>query len=631
MILNKSYTKKISFLLILSILAINFSFLSVPKKADAYLGVGDTNLIDPETLAFYTVSDGYFTTSQASLAEIAAQTTLTSTAQGPTGTGSLWQTTTNYSVDSAFAAAAKQLATNLIKQFTDATVDWINGGFNGNPAYVADFNKFIAGPGGVVDQTIGDFIQHDPDLNFLCDPFKIQVQLALQLDYTTFRNRITCTLSEAVNNTINAGQNSGISINGGTNVSVANNDVWSTWLTTSLNPQNNPIGAYVIARNELSTKIETAKGTKSTEMSLGEGALTFKRCVDYYVSGTHDLPDGQSDEYTADSGSRPAVPEGKYLSDDSPVCVVKTPGAVISSKLSFLADSAGRVTELQAATANGIDSIIGALITAMINAAIEKVQKGILDNGSSPVQQNYADTLNNALAQIQNTYNNQLTQISTGQITDTSGIINNYYPTDTGTWGIPISTTTTSVIGGPFSAITNAKNVANGVLTSLSSAENTYQNNYLTAQDLLISGRTAFASTSACNLNKNTADSVIRSLLIRANVITNINGVEDQNRNIASIPWNLKTIPVLLDKSKKNVDILNKAATEVASAGSIAAINTAMGPINSTSFNIDTQPALLTNIKTWLRGVQANYNTSFCPVDLTETLQIGSVSSTNVQ
>ncbi|MEK7072597.1 MAG: hypothetical protein AAB969_03435, partial [Patescibacteria group bacterium] len=127
--LQKSFTKKISLLLIISILSLNMSFLATPQKAQAVWGVGDITF-DPANFGQM-----------------------------------IWEFGVKV-VETTIKAMIKALARRLVSTITEATVAWINSGFDGNPAYVSDFNKFLTGPGGVGDQVIGDFFK-DSSLGFL--------------------------------------------------------------------------------------------------------------------------------------------------------------------------------------------------------------------------------------------------------------------------------------------------------------------------------------------------------------------------------------------------------------------------------------------------------------------------------
>ena len=74
----------------------------------------------------------------------------------------------------------------LLQDVLDSTVDWINSGFEGNPAFVTDPEQFFTD---IADGIAGEFIAGS-DLNFLCSPFQSQIRLSLQRNYAE-RSRLS--------------------------------------------------------------------------------------------------------------------------------------------------------------------------------------------------------------------------------------------------------------------------------------------------------------------------------------------------------------------------------------------------------------------------------------------------------
>ena len=692
--LKEIWTKKISLLLIISIISINLSFLTVPKKANAGAIISgyafSTGIeVDPGTLAFYTHATG-------ALALISSATGAT---EGTVAAQSAWETIGKYLKDGLIAGLAKQFALSLINQITQATVDWINGGMNKPPSYVSNLNKFLTGPGGVADSAVGNFINNEPALRFLCNPFKFQVTLALQLQYGgTLINNLGCTYTAIAKNVQGAIDNSSVvlDVNGNpitiTRSNFDNKGGWNAWLLQTMQPQNNPIGSYLIAKDAMDQAIEKNKTAAASDLNFGQGALSFKTCVDVYYDIDGNKV-GQSSWYIDNSGvpgSWPANQAAKMGEIDQE-CTVKTPGSVITAQIRTTAGSAQKMTEIQAATANGIDAIIGTLIQALIKAAMDKIKNGILDNSKTPATQNYQNVLNTAIPQIEQTYNNELNDVNTNGYTDYGTLIIDQINSDpsnwtydpgtgqpftfsTSTWiydpstGLPYvfgtstlsynasnwkydpitgepstwnynpvtgqtftSNTSTSANTNTYDALTIAKNNANALMSSLLNSELAYQNNYKIAQNLLTQAEKVFATSSSCNISYNRNNTVLRSLLIRANVISNIDGVSNSDRTIASITWNLQAISAALKASDAKIAILNKAASDVSGAGSITLVTNAMSPVNSTSFDTDPQANMVGNIKTWLRGVQSMYDSILCPIDLTGVLKITSATTTTNQ
>jgi len=631
---QKKVTKRISFLLIITILSLNLSFLTVPKKADAIWGVGDVGVtFDPANLGQM-----------------------------------IWEYGKKL-VETAVNNLAKTAARVLIQEITDKTVAWIRGGFNGNPAYVADFNKFLTGEGGVLDQTVGSFFQNNKDLSFLCDPFRVQVSLALQANYTAdIRDRIGCTLSQITQNISNAANTINVDINGNSISNFTASGGWNSFLIANLNPQNNPQGAYLIAQAELDAQIQSTTQGKTLEITAGGGSLSFKRCYDtYYLMSVGSASSmkklrvlSTSTEYT--EGQKPPAMPAQYAG--GPVtseqhCEVKSPGSTITAMLGFKANQDQESNNLVASLSNGIDAIFVALGQALLNRAASQLTNGVLDK-NTVVDGAYLSTLASAYKAQTNSDMSQLAELN-GKLGSLTDAYPNALPTrpasipdTTLVWGQYSTTTqnyfssTTPLIPtvldnidytstGDNGTLSQARNNALTLIKSLLKSETTYQNNFKTAQTILTQSRDIFASSSACNISYNRTDSVLRALIIRANVVTNIEGSQNSDRTLALIPWNLEVIKSALEKSTQNINLLNKASSDVSNAGSIGDITNAMIPVNSNSFDTDPQAKMIDNIKTWLSGVNGIggvgniYNSKLCPIDLTNVLKIGVATSTPVK
>lgn len=611
--IKKFYIKNISLILIISIIFLNLSFLTIPKKVNAGAIIGgfanSTGIeVDPTTLAFY--------------ANAGAAVTTSATENVASG---IWQTLKKYTFESALAGLAKKLALALIQQLTDATVNWINNGFDGNPAYISNLDDFLQGEGGVADQAFGDFFASEPGLSFMCEPFQLQVKLALQLGFGAgLKSQIGCTftqVTENVGNAINT-TNAIVDLNG--NVVKVSKDGWDVWLRTTLQPQNNPIGAYMIAKAALDSKVVTATENKKIDILNGQGAISFNKCVDTYIDATGNVV-GYSEEYTG-GFNRPEIPSEAVGNNvfRKQKCTMKTPGATITSMLGFKANSTGDIAKIQAAMADGIDNIIGALLQKLMDVTLEKIKEGVLDNKTSITSQAYSEALNNANDQITQTYNLGIDSINNGDILDPGQLLNYKYSTSTST------STDTNYYG--YTALDRAKNNANNLINSLMKSELTYQNNYLTAKNILVSAQNVFASSSECNMKANKSGSMLRAFMINSNVIENIKGTiyTDNYRILAQIPWNLVTIKTAVSNSTEKIAILDEASSKVSLAGSIDEVKDALIPVNSTSFNTDPQITMVTNIKTWLSGVQNMYNTEMCPIDLIKVMEIVSPATSTV-
>ena len=542
---------------------------------------------------------------------------------------SAWDGTQSF-IGTLLAQLAKIAARELINEVTSYTVDWIKGNKSAQPLFVADPLKYV---NTVADQTAGDWFENNPDLNFLCDPFKAQLLISLQAQLPTSNSaNLHCTLTDVTQNIVNAGNSAlQVSVNGNTITrdvtKLDGSDVWLQWLQLTTQPQNNPVGAYVMAQADLSASITTAQGKKINLLNWGSGSLTYSTCIDEYFD-KNGLQQGQSEEYNSE-GPRPPSKLGTADNITSvrveQKCAVKTPGAAITDMLSFKATGDQRMNELIGSLSSGFDQIFNALIGALEKSALTAINNGVLDNSASS---QYQDALNAAYSSSQSSFYNSMANKNAVNIPNVS------MGSTTWTYQPPpvanVIDTTNQNDYSDTSGLGQYKNNAISLLNSFSKSESDYQNTYLIAQNVLLEGEKVFASSSICNIKLNRADGTNRYYLINANVISNINGTSDSNRIIPSIPWNLITIQSAIDKSNANMAILTKAYSDIRVASSLGAITDAMTPVNSTSFNTEVQPNISGNIKAWLTGVKDNYNTTACPIDLTDVLQINSAPGINV-
>jgi hypothetical protein len=137
----------VSFVLILSILTPSFYIPYQVKKAEAFLGFGDTVIDIPEMIG------------------------------------------------RVINALAMILAQKLIDNLVASTVKWAQNGFEGNPAYVTNPKQFFTN---IADGVAGEYIQ-GTDLGFLCSPFQLNIKLSLTQSYYE-PDPFQCTLTEIVGN-----------------------------------------------------------------------------------------------------------------------------------------------------------------------------------------------------------------------------------------------------------------------------------------------------------------------------------------------------------------------------------------------------------------------------------------------
>jgi len=222
------------------------------------------------------------------------------------------------------------VAQSIVSSMVRSTVNWINSGFKGSPAFISDLDGFLLD---AADRGFGEFIASINELgSFICEPFRIQVSIALEIDYQATRGGALreCRLTDIVGNLENF--LSGDFNTGG----------WNNFVNVVSRPQMyTPYGSVLTARNAGSVRLVNARGQVLEELNWGDGFLSSKVCE--AIEGTEDA-EGEAKER----------------------CVISTPGKFIQEALTFNTDS-GRQSLIQA---DEINELVGSLIGGLANQAI---------------------------------------------------------------------------------------------------------------------------------------------------------------------------------------------------------------------------------------------------------------------
>lgn len=218
----------------------------------------------------------------------------------------------------------------ILQEMSDSIVTWINSGFEGSPSFVTNFDQFLLDVG---DKLAGDFIFNGP-LNFLCSPFKIDIQFALDIQYgRSKKDQFSCSLT-SVGDNIESFFN-GDFLAGG----------WDGWFKMTNTPVNNPYGALLEAQSALSLTISDGKNSQIKTLDFGKGFLSSKKCE------------------TVDDES------GGHQ-----VCNTVTPGTAIESQLNATLDSGRQRIQV----ADEINEIVGALFAQLAVKAFSSGGNGIV-------------------------------------------------------------------------------------------------------------------------------------------------------------------------------------------------------------------------------------------------------------
>jgi hypothetical protein len=306
--MKEGLRKNIALICITAIVCAYFSPIST-KKAEAFLGIGDIT-IDPTNLV---------------------QNTLSATAN-----------TSIMVKEFGLDAIAWMVANLVIERMAASTVNWINSGFEGSPAYITDSEAYFTDLG---DKLAGQYIFSNPNLNFLCGPISAKIRIALSRSYLNERNW-QCTLSEVQGNMEDF---MGDFSKGG----------WDSFVEVSQRQQNNPIGAYLMAESELANKIETKTNETLKQLDWGQGFMSYQKCTDVNPGGfVGPLQNTVPSDFVGPLQENQIRLEKK--------CETVTPGSVIQNQLdSVLSAGTGKLQ-----VADEIDEIVSSLLNQLVSRVV---------------------------------------------------------------------------------------------------------------------------------------------------------------------------------------------------------------------------------------------------------------------
>lgn len=224
---------------------------------------------------------------------------------------------------------AWSVAQNALNQITADMINWVNGGFEGNPAFVTNLEDFLLG---VADETAGEFI-YGPELDNLCGPPEIQfnIRAALATQYTKEgRGSYTpqCTLDNVTEVDVEAFMGGDFSQGG-----------WEAFFELGVGSNNDPTKAYLDSRVELYTRNLDAQQNEQEQVGWGDGFLSKQNC-----------------EYIEDATG--------FAREQ---CQNVTPGALIRDTISF---HVGEAPSLKLIQADEFNEVLSTLAGNLTNQAI---------------------------------------------------------------------------------------------------------------------------------------------------------------------------------------------------------------------------------------------------------------------
>jgi hypothetical protein len=288
------------------------------------------------------------------------------------------------------------LAKAVLQSMTSDIVDWINGGFEGNPAFVSNPEGFFLN---AADQATGIFLSKGGPLSALCSPFSLDIRLSLSLNLAQRqRTRYACTLSTVINNAAKARVNvsADVRLNGQTVRSVqATQSVegfmggdfkqggWGAFTALTTQPQNNIYGAYIQSDSELRATISRNQATINADLSMGNGFMSWEKC-EKITSYHQDDEEGQrAGQYVVDTTPDVRIKSGKDGMVNIESCHKETPGSVIGSSLNkqlgIPADALNIADELNEI----VSALFSQLVVQVLNGGLLASSEGGAGNAAN--------------------------------------------------------------------------------------------------------------------------------------------------------------------------------------------------------------------------------------------------------
>lgn len=263
----------------------------------------------------------------------------------------------NETRESILDGLAWTVAKVAIDSITRSTVNWINSGFNGSPAFVSDLKENLT--------YLGDAIAEDffvrLDQNIIANTgFSIRTPFQDQLNQKLREEFYRTTSSYGLDYTLDAySENPKAYIDG--NFSQGGFDAF---FALSQNQSNNPLGAYVQAQNRLWAEIGAAQQQRRQELDWGRGFLSFRGPC-------------------AVAGQATDLSRAEKCAFNS----VRTPGSVIEDQLTTTLGSGVRQLEL----ADNFNEIVGSLIGQLANQVLGSGGLSGVSNPSSGGGRSYLE------------------------------------------------------------------------------------------------------------------------------------------------------------------------------------------------------------------------------------------------
>lgn len=259
----------------------------------------------------------------------------------------------------------RAIAQRMVDDIVQSSIKWANSGFDGNPTFWTNPGKEL---GKIASASVGDYIDGNKRLSFLCSPFQAQIKLSIRDAYI---NPIPtqCTLEQ-------------IGVNVQKFYGSFNEGGWDAWIKMTQDDQNNPYGAFITIKADVDQQMANAIGLKKDELAQGRGFLNFKDCEAWNV---YPLPDVVK-EYNNGNALKKAQIQDQYPewnpNKDPGECLtpgaIRTPGAVIEKQLNESLPSGLK----NLISAEHIDALASAFLSGALKRYVFS-KKGLVSDSST--------------------------------------------------------------------------------------------------------------------------------------------------------------------------------------------------------------------------------------------------------
>jgi len=235
----------------------------------------------------------------------------------------------------------------VLEYITQATIDWINSGFDGNPAFVEDPEKFF---GDIAQTESANFLQEVVKGSTgidVCKPFRLQIVTGLSggARGSQYARQSRCGFDDMKAALGNSGVN--FDYQAYTSGKAEYSGSLNVWREVTQNDQNNFLGSYFLAQAELDARLAIKENTATLDLTMGRGFLSVKSCT--------------KDSTLTDSNGNTVPVKG--------TCRTTTPGGLIEDQVNR-ALGAGRDRLL---LADKFDQIVTALVNQLIKTAFSEL------------------------------------------------------------------------------------------------------------------------------------------------------------------------------------------------------------------------------------------------------------------